>query len=133
MTGQQSKRVVEDAFSAMNRGDSEGFMNRVSDDVRWTIIGSTRYSGTFAGKGELVERLLTPIMGDLEDGIRQNIQNVIAEGDTVVVQTQGESMTKSGKPYNNTYCLVIRVAQDKIAEITEYLDTELVTEAFGAP
>ena len=130
MSAQESKKIVEDAFGAMSRGDSEGFMQRLSDDIRWTIIGTTRYSGTYAGKQQLVERLLTPIMADLESGIRQNVQNVIAEGDTVVVQTQGESMTKSGKPYNNTYCLVIRVADDKIAELTEYLDTELVTEAF---
>ena len=132
MSTQESKKIVEDAFGAMSRGDSEGFMQRLSDDIRWTIIGTTRYSGTYAGKQQLVERLLTPIMADLESGIRQNVQNVIAEGDTVVVQTQGESMTKSGKPYNNTYCLVIRVADDKIAELTEYLDTELVTEAFGS-
>lgn len=132
MNAQESKKIVEDAFGAMSRGDSEGFMQRLSDDIRWTIIGTTRYSGTYTGKRQLVERLLTPIMADLESGIRQNVQNVIAEGDTVVVQTQGESMTKSGKPYNNTYCLVIRVADDKITELTEYLDTELVTEAFGS-
>ena len=132
MSGQESKKIVEDAFGAMSRGDHEGFMQRLSDDVRWTIMGTTRYSGTYAGKQQLVERLLTPIMADLESGIQQNVQNVIAEGDTVVVQTQGESMTKSGKPYNNTSCLVIRVADDKIAELTEYLDTELVTEAFGS-
>lgn len=132
MSARESKKVVEDAFGAMSRGNSEGFMQRLSDDIRWTIIGTTRYSGTFAGKQQLVERLLTPIMADLESGIQQNVQNVVAEGDTVVVQTEGESTTKSGKPYNNTYCLVIRVADDKIAEITEYLDTELVTEAFGS-
>jgi len=34
-------------------------------------------------------------------------------------------------PYNNTYCNVYRIADGKIRQLTEYLDTELVTTAFG--
>ena len=58
--------------------------------------------------------------------------NVIAEGDYVVVQQHATGRTtKTGKPYNNRYCLVYKVVGDRIKEITEYLDTELVTSAFG--
>ena len=32
---------------------------------------------------------------------------------------------------SNTYCIVWRIAQGKLHEMTEYLDTELVTTAFG--
>ena len=39
--------------------------------------------------------------------------------------------TKTGNDYNNTYCIVYKVLDGKIKEITEYLDTELVTAAFG--
>jgi uncharacterized protein len=40
-------------------------------------------------------------------------------------------MSKKGVPYNNTYCHVFRIVNGKIKEVTEYLDTELVTRAFG--
>jgi ketosteroid isomerase-like protein len=40
-------------------------------------------------------------------------------------------MTKRGVAYNNTYCWVYRFEQGKIVALTEYLDTELVTRAFG--
>jgi ketosteroid isomerase-like protein len=40
-------------------------------------------------------------------------------------------VTTSGKPYNNTYCIVLRLADGKIVQVDEYCDTELVTEAFG--
>jgi ketosteroid isomerase-like protein len=40
-------------------------------------------------------------------------------------------MTRRGVPYNNTYCWVYRFGGGKIRSITEYLDTELVTRAFG--
>jgi uncharacterized protein len=35
------------------------------------------------------------------------------------------------RAYDNTYCLVFRVDAGKVKQITEYLDTELVTAAFG--
>jgi ketosteroid isomerase-like protein len=42
-------------------------------------------------------------------------------------------MTKSGKAYNNEYCSVIRFADGKMRELTEYFDTELVRAALQPP
>ena len=67
----------------------------------------------------------------LEGGLTITVDNLIAEGDNVVMQGRGKSTTKAGKSYNNTYCQVFRIANGKVQEITEYLDTELVTTAFG--
>jgi hypothetical protein len=47
----------------------------------------------------------------------------------VVVEGRGQVTTKTGKPYDNSYCWIYRLADGKIKEITEYLDTELVTAA----
>ena len=55
----------------------------------------------------------------------------IADGDYVVVEAHGSNTTKSGKPYNNHYCFVFRIDGGKLKEVTEYLDTELVTTALG--
>ena len=57
--------------------------------------------------------------------------DLIAEGDYVVVQLRGESSSLNGQPYNNRYCMVFRFAGSQIQEITEYLDTELMTRIFG--
>jgi len=45
----------------------------------------------------------------------------------------GTTLPSRGKPYNNTYCFVFRVAEGKVKELTEYMDTELVTAALGDP
>ena len=104
----------------------------MSDDVRWTIMGSTKYSHTMDGKKEIVDKLLHPIFAELESMGSNHVDNVIAEGDYVVVQQHAPGRkTKTGNPYNNSYCLVYKVIGGKIKEITEYLDTELVTAAFG--
>ena len=60
-----------------------------------------------------------------------HVDNLIAEGDNVVLQGRGESMTKSGKAYNNTYAQVFRLENGKVQQVTEYLDTELVNAVFG--
>jgi uncharacterized protein len=104
----------------------------MTDDVRWTIMGSTKYSHTMNGKKEIVDKLLHPIFAELESMGSNHVDNVIAEGDFVVVQQHATGRkTKTGNPYNNSYCLVYKVIGGKIKEITEYLDTELVTAAFG--
>jgi ketosteroid isomerase-like protein len=104
----------------------------MSDDVRWTIMGSTKYSHTMNGKKEIVDKLLHPIFAEMESMGSNHVDNVIAEGDYVVVQQHATGRkTKTGHPYNNSYCLVYKVIGGKIKEITEYLDTELVTAAFG--
>jgi ketosteroid isomerase-like protein len=57
----------------------------------------------------------------------------IAEGDHVVVEARGANTTKAGLPYCNTYCFVVRIADGKLAALTEYMDSELVTAVLGDP
>jgi ketosteroid isomerase-like protein len=127
----ENKQLIETMFAELSRGNGEGYLERLADDVQFTIIGSTKFSGTFNGKQDVVNRLLMPLMAALEGGLEVKPHHLVAEGDTVVVQANGRSTTKTGKPYNNTYCQVFRIAGGKVKQITEYLDTALVNQAFG--
>lgn len=110
----------------------DAMLAMLADDVRWTLIGNTKFSGTFNGKQELLDRLIHPLFAQMESMGKGVTDNVIAEGDYVVVQTRGTGRrTKTGNDYNNTYCIVYRVADGKVKEVTEYCDTELITAAFG--
>jgi ketosteroid isomerase-like protein len=48
----------------------------------------------------------------------------------VILQWEGTSRSRTGKPYEQTYCWVLRLADDKIVDVTAYLDTELVSAMF---
>jgi ketosteroid isomerase-like protein len=50
-----------------------------------------------------------------------------------VIECRGRVTTKAGKPYNQTYCYVCRLADGKVRELTEYLDTEMVSAALDPP
>jgi uncharacterized protein len=118
-------------FVELSKGNSQAFLNTMADNVRFTIIGTTKFSGTFNGKQEFLNKVLMPLGAQLEGGLTITPDNFIAEGDYVAMQARGNSRTKSGGTYNNTYCQVFRLANGKVQEVTEYLDTEIVTKAFG--
>jgi ketosteroid isomerase-like protein len=127
----ENKQVVVDFYEAAGRGDMDQCFALLADDITWTNIGTTRLSGTYKGKQELVERLLGPLFSQLRAGIRSRIERLVGEEDIVVAQTAGIAETLDGRPYNNTYCQVIRLRDGQIIEVTEYLDTALVSRVFG--
>ena len=58
----------------------------------------------------------------------------IADGDVVVVEARGRAALKAGGNYNNTYCFVCEFnAAGKLAQVTEYMDTDLAVRVLGAP
>jgi len=131
MSAQDNKQIIRNNFEQLAKGNGEPLVNSLADDVQWTIIGQTVLSKTFAGKSAVLE-FLGKFRDALVDGhIHIHVDNLLADGDYVVAQGHGEAMTKRGVPYNNTYCWVYRFGNGQIKAITEYLDTELVTCAFG--
>lgn len=128
----ENRAIIRRFYEAGNAGDLEAALAVLADDVTWTNIGSTPFSGTFTGKDVLLAELLGPVFSRLNGGIHATIDNVVAEGDFVVVQARGAAETIDGRPYNNTYCHVFQLRDDEIARVTEYFDTQLAERALGA-
>jgi hypothetical protein len=128
----ENKRLLQDIFAAMARGDSRPLVGSMGEDFRWTIAGNGRWSRTY-DKQAVMSELFPALRARIEGRIKMVPQRILADGDHVVVEARGDNTTKSGVPYNNSYCFVFRLAGGKLAEVTEYMDTELVTAALGAP
>lgn len=126
-----NKRVVLQAYAALKAGEVAGYFDRMTDDVTVTYFGNHRFSRTFRGKGDIMENFVPPLLDRLEGPIKITVTNAIAEGDQVFVEAQGESRTKDGLDYNNLYGIVLKLKDGKIAEIREYMDTELTKAIFG--
>ena len=131
MTPEENKEVVRSFYDASNRGDMATCLRLIADDIVWRNIGTTSLSGTFRGKEELGEKLLGPLFGRLKQGIHTSVHRLIAEGEHVVAETSGEAETLDGRTYNNTYCWIIKLREGRFVEVTEYMDTELITSTFG--
>ncbi len=131
MSAAENKEIIRTMFAELSKGNADAFLSTLADDVNFTIIGSTKFSGVFKGKAKLVAKVLAPLGAQLENGLTMHVDNLIAEGDNIVMQGRGESTTKSGQAYNNTYAQVFRLENGKVQQVTEYLDTELVNAVFG--
>lgn len=128
---EENKHLIEQAWAMISAGDGEGFLSKLSDDATWTFFGSHKFAGTFNGKAEIIEKLFEPLGAVLEDGIKVEIKSLTAEGDRVIMESKGTARTIDGVDYNNDYCIVITIKDGLITAVREYLDSELVTAAFG--
>jgi len=126
MSTAENKKLIQEAFTAWANGDGMAFFNLLAEDARWTVIGNCPISGTYMGRQQLIEDALKPQRGKLAGPPTPTIIRLIAEGDTVVIEWVGKATTKSGKPYNNSYCYVVQIENGRIIRGTAYLDTELV-------
>jgi len=132
MTNQEMKARIVSAFEALSAGEPRQYLDLFSDDLTWRVTGTTSWSGTYRGKEQMLNDVWRPVSQRLKGFYKAKVVRVMVEGDVLVVETRGENTTKSGKPYNNEYCWVCRTNADgKIAEVTEYADTELFTSALG--
>jgi ketosteroid isomerase-like protein len=131
MGAAENKQVITNMFAELAKGNGAAFVDTMADDIKYTLQGKTKFSGTMNGKQEVMAKLLGPLGAALDGGIALTPYNFIAEGDLVVMLANGKATTKSGKPYNNSYCHVFRVVGGKVKEINEYLDTAMVDDAFG--
>src|SRR5215472_5900979 len=127
----ENNELVRGFFADIGKGNVQGAMDRMAEDLRFNLIGTTRLSGTCNSRKEFIDKIMAPLGAQLEGALTITIDNLLVEDDFVAAQSHGKSMTKKGVAYNNTYCHVFRIAGGKIKEVTEYLDTELVTRALG--
>jgi ketosteroid isomerase-like protein len=127
-----NKAIARAFYEAANGGELPRSLELLADDVTWTNIGSTLFSGTFTGKQTVMDNLLVRVLGYLQAGIQTTIENVIGEGEYVVVQSRGRAVTRSGEAYDNTYCHVFRIRNRRIVSVTEYMDTELMSRVLVA-
>lgn len=107
------------------------FFESMSDDMKWTWMGSNNLSKTFNGKKSVVNELWGSVKTTIAQPYKFIINRLIAEGDYVVIEGIGQNMTIEGKLYNNKYCWVCHIVEKKLKEVNEYMDTELVSQTFN--
>jgi ketosteroid isomerase-like protein len=125
MSATANKQLLQEIFAALAQTNSRPLVDAMADDFRWTMVGSNEWAKTYAGKQAVIGELFAALRRKM-DRVTTIAHRFIAEGDHVVVEARGANTTKAGVPYCNTYCFVFRLADGKLAEVTEYMDSELV-------
>jgi ketosteroid isomerase-like protein/ribosomal protein S18 acetylase RimI-like enzyme len=127
------KQRVRRAFEDLGRGNLGTLLDLLAADIVYTLIGNTAISRTLHGRDAVLQKLLMPVTAALVPPLTFEIQSLTADDERVVMQALGHATTRAGAPYHNTYCFVFRFAGQLVSEVTEYLDTALVTRTFSIP
>ena len=126
-----NKDVITVIFAETAKGNGRPYIEAIADDAVWIGRGHNSWSGVYRGKEAILSDLLGPL-SKLLDGRNTCIPTRIhADGDFVIVEAKGQNQLKGGRRYDNEYCFVIKMRDGKMIEITEYLDTELVSDRLG--
>ena len=128
-----NRALMQQIFAGLARRDGTVLFASMTDDVRWRIIGTTKWSKTYEGKQAILRDMVGQVRAILAEPIRLVSQSFIADGELVAVEARGDGMTKAGVPYRNEYCMVFRIVGGQIAEVTEYNDTQLIVTVFDDP
>lgn len=123
---QRNKEIVTAAMDALASGDQSLFYAAFADDVTWRPMPvQGPWSQAFHGKEVARDRLFAPLRKQYADRYTNTATHIFAEGDHVIVECRGAVTLKSGKRYDNQYCFVIRMENDRMKEVREYLDSAL--------
>lgn len=132
MSAETNKQLLQDIFAALARSNAKPLVDAMAEDFRWTMHGQNKWARSYDGKAAVIGELF-PALRRKMDRITTIAHRFIADGDHVAVEARGANRTKAGARYDNSYCFVFRLTEGKLAEVTEYMDTELVTAVLGEP
>ena len=124
-----NKRLARELVEALNRADTQWFLDNYANDVLVWTMGNTMISGKYTK--DQVAAFADSIFDAFPRGIKFTIHGIVAEGDTVAMETESYGDHVSGKPYNNFYHMLVKFKDGKIILLKEYLNTELVTDVLA--
>jgi uncharacterized protein len=118
---EENKRVVLQFMEGMGTSNADLAAPCLAEDACAIAKGYAKVSGrreaaTMIGMIDAFKELVPT-------GLAFDILRVVGEGDTVMVEAEGNAMTSTGRPYRNQYCFVFTLADGKIKQVNEYFCT----------
>lgn len=110
------------------QSDYSKFFAHVSDTVKWTVMGTHPLAGEYNHKQTFIDATFAHLSRLMREPVALVIDNLFVDGDHAIVEMHAESTLKSGKPFANHYCWVVKFENDIITEVRAYLDSALVKQ-----
>jgi uncharacterized protein len=128
MSIEENVQTVKDFFAAIGRGDREGLLALVAEDIEWIIPGEDwPLAGTRHGHAGLAD-LLETASKTMETFTEP--REYVAQGDRVLVIGFAKGKVKStNRTFEDDWVFAITVHDGKLTKIREYIDTQALARA----
>jgi uncharacterized protein len=129
MSVQDNVRIVKDFFAAIGRGDKEGLLALVAEDIEWIIPGEDwPLAGTHRGRAGVADAFKRA-SEDVPFSYPEPPEYV-AQGDRVLVIGFATGKIKAtNKAFDDHFVFAITVRGGKLTNIREYIDTQALARA----
>ena len=123
-----AKQFVEKLFRNLENGHQDQFFSQVAPNVLWEVMGTHPLAGVYHGKQEFLDHTFVRLKKLLKGGPMLKVSNILIAEDTpiVIVEMVQLSYSINGKPFNNTYCWLVKFENEVIVHVRAYLDSALV-------
>ena len=128
MSTEKNIQTVKDFFAALGRGDREGLLTLVAEDIEWIIPGEdwplagTRHG--HAGLADLLETASQTVETSTEP------REFVAQEDRVLVSGFARGKIKAtNRTFEDDWVFAITVRDGRLTRIREYIDTQALARA----
>ena len=128
MSTEKNVQTVKDFFAAIGRGDREGLLALVAEDIEWIIPGEDwPLAGTHRGHAGLAD-LLETASKTMETSTEP--REYVAQGDRVLVVGFATGKVKAtNKTFEDDWIFAVTVQNGKVTKVREYIDTQALARA----
>jgi len=120
-----NREIIRQAFDAWHQGTAP-ITGVFAPDMAWRIEGHSAASKEYRSKQQFINEVLAPFgarFTESEPFRPVTIRAVYADGDTVIVIWDGRGIATDGRPYENSYVWIMKLADGKVIDGTAFFDS----------
>ncbi|MGH9043252.1 MAG: nuclear transport factor 2 family protein [Acidimicrobiales bacterium] len=122
--------IIMDHYAASARGDLEGMLACLADEVSWTEMAGFPYAGTYVGPAAVRSGVFERLGGDWDSYQAEPDEFVDGAGGTIVTLGHYSGLFKAtGQHMRVRFAHVWHLENEKVVRFEQFTDTHLVREA----
>ena len=119
---EQDVETLRGSYDAFNRGDIEGVLATVDENVEWTEPGGGKApSGTFNGPDEVRDKVFSAVPEHFDE-FAATAESFDDQGDTVVVTGRFTGKNKNGNELDSAFTHTYVMKDGKVASLKNEVD-----------
>jgi ketosteroid isomerase-like protein len=130
MESAQQKDAATQFLRALDKVDPTVLGGLISDNFEFEMMGRLPGVKAMRGKDKFLANMPKTLAAMFPNGLNMKVVTVIAEGPHVAIQAESDTVAANGKKYANRYHFYFLFDGDRIEQVREYNDVNLVREVF---
>ena len=126
----KQKEAATTFLRALDKLDPTVIGSLISDNFEFELMGRLPGVTPVRGKDKFLANMPKTLTAMFPNGLNMKLLTVVAEGPHVAIQAESDTIAGNGRKYANRYHFYFLFNGDRIVQVREYNDVNLVREVF---